>query len=623
MTLRVLHVGKFFPPFRGGMESFLADLVKTQRMQGIDSHVLVHGQPLADDPPWVRRVPVQFQFVYAPVAVGFRRALARAIDEIQPDVLHLHMPNNAVFWALTLASARQRPWVVHWHSDVLVCAERLALRLAYTLYRPFEQAVLDRAERIIVTSPPYLQASEPLRRWRDKCTVVPLGMGAPPQTVPAATSRWQPDRLRLLSIGRLSHYKGFETLIRAVGASPNLQLLIAGKGEGWDELQQLVRSTVLTNPPHVQLLGEVSEDEKHQLLSTCDAFCLASNERTEAFGMVLLEAMAHAKPCIVSDLPGSGMPWVVSSSGAGISNLSVGDPKVWRDRLEQLAVNPEPLARWGEQGRQALQARFSMEACTRAVTAQYRMFLSESATPTKESPCKQSILIVIPARDEAATIGRVVASLIGSGWRNVFVIDDHSSDDTGDIARIAGAIVARPVLPLGAWGGMQLGIRHALVHGYQAVITMDADGQHEVQEVPSLLASTLNADVVIGAHPQRASHLRHVAWRWFRMIAGFELQDLTSGFRLYNAHAMTVLASSEATLLDYQDVGVLLLLRKAGLKIVEVPVSMNTRQIGRSRIFYSWFSVAQYMLTTTLLCLARWETHSNAIRPTSPRYRKP
>jgi len=69
---------------------------------------------------------------------------------------------------------------------------------------------------------------------------------------------------------------------------------------------------------------------------------------------------------------------------------------------------------------------------------------------------------------------------------------------------------------------------------------------------------------------------------------------------------MALLAASEATLLDYQDVGVLLLLRKAGLQITEVPVSMNLRQAGRSRIFYSWFSVLRYMLTTTLLCLARW-----------------
>ncbi len=188
------------------------------------------------------------------------------------------------------------------------------------------------------------------------------------------------------------------------------------------------------------------------------------------------------------------------------------------------------------------------------------------------------------------------------------MVDDQSTDNTGAIARQAGATVTRPTLPLGAWGGMQLGIRHALRQGYQTVITMDADGQHEVQEIPYLLAGMASADVVVGAHPQRASRLRHIAWRWFRAIAGFELRDLTSGFRCYNRSAIELLAADEATLLDYQDVGVLLLLRKSGLRIAEVPVNMNARQIGKSRIFNSWFSVTRYMATTTLLCLARWRT---------------
>lgn len=604
MTQRVLHIGKFFPPQRGGMESFLFDLVQAQRAQGIDSHVLVHGQALVDDPPWVHRVPVQAQFIYAPLALGFRAALEHAICEIEPQVLHLHMPNNAVFWALTLASARAIPWLVHWHSDVLVSNEHLALRLAYTFYRPFEQTVLERAERIIVTSPPYLQASEPLRRWHYKCVVVPLAIDP---ALPACTGHqapWQSGRLKLLSIGRLAHYKGFETLIRAVAGSEHLQLIIAGQGENMAQLQALVRaSTPPGTTPKVQLLGEVSEADKHQLLHSCDAFCLASIERTEAFGVVLLEAMAHAKPCIVSALPGSGMSWLVASSGGGLSDLPAGDANAWRRSLEQLVGQARTLEQWGRQGQRAVHSRFSIAACERGIAAQYRRSRFEPIAQSDSLP----LLIVIPARDEAATIGSVVSSLIAAGWQHIFVIDDHSSDDTGNIARRAGATVARPVLPLGAWGGMQLGVRHALARGYRAVVTMDADGQHEVQDIPKLLAGAANADVVIGANAERASRLRHIAWRWFRLIADFELGDITSGFRYYNHQAIEILAASEATLLDYQDVGVLLLLRKAGLHIVEVPVSMNARQAGGSRIFYSWFSVARYMISTTLLCLARWQ----------------
>lgn len=608
MTQRILHIGKFFPPYRGGMESFLADLVLTQRQQGLDSYALVHGEPLADDPQWLRRVPVQAQLIYAPIALGFRAALVRAIRDIQPHVLHLHLPNNSVFWALTVASAGQIPWVVHWHSDVIGSTKRVALRLAYTLYRPFEQAVLERANRIIVTSPPYLQASEPLSRWTYKCAVVPLGIVPKTDILEGVPPTWQPQRLRLLSIGRLAHYKGFETLIRAVSGSPPLQLIIAGQGEDMATLQAMINASTLPGvAPNVQLVGEVSEAEKHLLLSSCDAFCLASIERTEAFGIVLLEAMAHGKPCIVSNLPGSGMSWVVSSSGGGLSDLPPGDAEAWRKALEPLHQQPQQLQTWGERGHQALKTHFSIDACARAITAQYRLSIFDTVLQTQSSK-QASTLIVIPARDEASTIGELVSALIASGWADIFVIDDHSRDGTGRIAREAGAIVTRPVLPLGAWGGMQLGVRHALAQGYRAVITMDADGQHEVQEIPSLLAGAAHSDVVIGAHPERASPLRQLAWRWFRTIAGFELRDLTSGFRYYNRPAIEVLAADEATLLDYQDVGVLLLLRQAELRIVEVPVSMNLRQVGKSRIFYSWFSVIRYMITTTLLCLARWQS---------------
>lgn len=616
MSLCVLHVGKYFPPARGGMESFLADLIDEQHRQGLKAHALVHGDPLPDDPAWLRRVPVQMSLIFAPIAVSFRQALANAIEELQPDVLHLHMPNNAVFWALTLPSARQIPWVVHWHSDVIVSKAQWKLRAAYHLYRPFEQAMLDRAERIVVTSPPYMHASEPLAVWRDKCDVVPLGLRhATPETFEYANAGWLPKRFKILAIGRLTYYKDFATLIHAVCSAQGLQLQIVGAGELMQDLQTLIQQlTPAGEVPCVQLRGDVSDHEKNQLLASCDVLAMSSCERTEAFGMVLLEAMAHGKACVVSDVAGSGMPWVVQSSQSGWV-LPVGQPQAWRETLEALAKDSEQVAACGRRGHQALQERFSIQACASAWAQQY-IYAQTQPWPAAQ---QQGLLIVIPAKDEAETIGTVVRALIEQGYPHVFVIDDHSSDGTGDRARAAGATVARPVLPLGAWGGMQLGIRYALAKRHKAVITMDADGQHEVAEIPALLAAADQADVVIGAHPQRASFLRQLAWRWFRMIAGFELRDLTSGFRYYNAQAIQILAQDEATLIDYQDVGVLLLLRKAGLRLVEVPVSMNLRQVGRSRIFDSWFSVLRYMATTTLLCFARW----GSARKSSPATQSP
>ena len=184
------------------------------------------------------------------------------------------------------------------------------------------------------------------------------------------------------------------------------------------------------------------------------------------------------------------------------------------------------------------------------------------------------------------------------------MVDDGSDDRA--IAHVNGATVLRAPLWQGAWGAIQTGIRYALRHGYSGVITMDADGQHEPAYVPELIRTAKGADVVIAACSSRGSRMRHIAWSYFRFLTGFTYDDLTSGFRYYNARACRLLAAEEATLLDYQDIGVLLLLRHANLKIAEIPVVMNPRRSGASRVFSSWWTVGRYMAETSLLCLARW-----------------
>jgi glycosyltransferase involved in cell wall biosynthesis len=216
-------------------------------------------------------------------------------------------------------------------------------------------------------------------------------------------------------------------------------------------------------------------------------------------------------------------------------------------------------------------------------------------------------LIVIPAQDEAQTIGDVIRDILTCCDKiDVVVIDDFSADNTADVARQAGARVIPLACSLGAWGAIQTGLRYALKHGYQHVITMDADGQHEAASLPALQHAIRDNDVIIGAYPQRGSMARRTAWHVFRALSGLHLEDLTSGLRAYNRPAIRLLASQPATLLDYQDMGVLLLLHQNGLRLREVPIEMKARLIGHSRIFSSWWQVSQYMFSTLSLCLAKF-----------------
>lgn len=219
----------------------------------------------------------------------------------------------------------------------------------------------------------------------------------------------------------------------------------------------------------------------------------------------------------------------------------------------------------------------------------------------------RSALVIIPSRNEAKTVGAVIDKVRRLHQMDVVVVDDASTDDTVDAARAAGAHVIPLVTRLGAWGATQTGIRFALARGYRYVVTMDADGQHEPEQLPEICQPVLagEADVCIGACVSRGSIPRKIAWFIMKKVSGLALEDITSGFRTYNTGAMELLAGREATLLEYQDIGVLALLRGAGLRIAEVDVTMLPRSVGASRVFSSWMTVAYYMCYSLVLAASK------------------
>jgi hypothetical protein len=158
-------------------------------------------------------------------------------------------------------------------------------------------------------------------------------------------------------------------------------------------------------------------------------------------------------------------------------------------------------------------------------------------------------------------------------------------------------------------------MRYAQRNRYRTVVTLDADGQHHPEELPALLSGLrrTGSNVVIGTYAARMSAARRLAGRYFRLLTQMNVQDFTSGLRAYDRRAVRALASREASLLDYQDMGVLMLLSKKGLILHEVPTLMSTRRAGASRVFASWLLVARYMLHTTVLCFAQLGVRSRVM----------
>ena len=385
--MRVLHIGKYYPPFAGGMEHFLADLLPSLQAQGVAAAALVHDEqsrrggqwPAPDSKPPIYRAPCHGRLLYAPVSPMFPFWLARAIREFRPELLHLHLPNTSAFWALAVPAARRLPWIIHWHADVVASQIVRWLALAYRFYRPFELRLLAASRAVIATSPPYLDASPALAPWRERCHVIPLGLDPAriPNPDPTALARaealWGEAAFRVLAIGRLTYYKGHDILIRAATGLPASRVLIVGTGDQRERLAALTQSLGLNE--RVSLPGFQPESDLIALLASCDVLCLPSLERTEAFGLVLLEAMRFGKPVVASDIPGSGAGWVVRQAGHGLLTQP-GDSTALAAALRELQRDPARRQALGQSGAVALRDRFGIDQVAAAVADLYQSLLS-------------------------------------------------------------------------------------------------------------------------------------------------------------------------------------------------------------------------------------------------------
>lgn len=219
------------------------------------------------------------------------------------------------------------------------------------------------------------------------------------------------------------------------------------------------------------------------------------------------------------------------------------------------------------------------------------------------SPIRRRVVVVIPAQDEESDVGEIVERVLKTGFEAI-VVDDYSSDRTRILAREAGATVLELPFHAGAWAAIQTGMRYARRLGATHVVTLDADGQHNPEDIHALMGAMDEAgapNVAIGACVSRANLRRRLAWRVLSWLSGLKIDDLTSGFRLYDRAAIDLLVSHRHSLLEYQDIGVLLCLRDHNLNFREVPVPMRRRAHGISRIFNSWPMVAYYLIYSTLI----------------------
>jgi glycosyltransferase involved in cell wall biosynthesis len=205
----------------------------------------------------------------------------------------------------------------------------------------------------------------------------------------------------------------------------------------------------------------------------------------------------------------------------------------------------------------------------------------------------KSYLIIIPAFNEEASLARVLSDTKQSNpHADILVVNDGSTDHTSEIARQEGVKVLDIPFNIGYGGAVQTGFRFATEEGYDFVITLDGDAQHDPASAENLIEAMEreDADVIIGSRflgaPYSMGTARRVGVFIFSRIArlytGITFTDPTSGFQLFNRTVFSYLSVGDNYPLDYPDVNIIMALHKKKFKVREAPVRMVEKPNGKS-----------------------------------------
>jgi glycosyltransferase involved in cell wall biosynthesis len=368
--MRVVQVGKYYYPFSGGIESHLAALASELRSE-VDLDVIVTNTAPRTVRDVVNGVAVTRCASYGHFAsVEVAPGMVFELSSRSYDVLHVHLP-NPVGVASYLASKKPRRHrlVVTYHSDVA------RQRYLNHVYAPLVTRLLDRADVVIATSPELLEYSTVLPRYREKVRVVPYGIDleqfgendALRSEARAIRERFGGGPL-LLAVGRLIYYKGFEFAIRALPLVPAARLLIIGGGPLRGELEALALELGVAE--RVSFLGEILNERVTPYYLASDVYLLPSIAKSEAFGIVQIEAMACGVPVVNTRLP-SGVPFVSRDGETGFT-VEPKDAHALAAAVERLIADPDLRRRFGAAGRVRAREQFSKAVLRQRLLEIYR-----------------------------------------------------------------------------------------------------------------------------------------------------------------------------------------------------------------------------------------------------------
>jgi len=387
--LRICHLGKYYPPAVGGIETHVRTLAHAQAALNAEVRVICinHLDRNGRDVIWKRFAATEtveeLDGSVRVTRVGRRASVARldvcprlphVLRELihsETDVLHLHVPNPTILLILAALPLRI-PLVVTYHSDVI---KQKMLEMAH---RPFEYLVFGKAAVLLSDSPTYPGGSNILQRYRDKLAVLPLGIQVGSFLRPTLAAQRYSQQLKMecgqpfwLAVGRLVYYKGLHNAIQALASVPG-KLMIVGHGPLERELKQLADQVGVAG--RIIWRGKLSETELIGAYHAATALWFSSNERSEGFGQVQVEAMASGCPVINTAIPHSSVAWVSKHEETGLT-VPMNDPAALAAASHRLLDERGLRDRLASTAREQAAARFDHRMMAERSLAIYRHVL--------------------------------------------------------------------------------------------------------------------------------------------------------------------------------------------------------------------------------------------------------
>ena len=356
--LKILHISKYYEPFKGGIEKVILELASGSVAAGhevavLSSNVDWHYREENLDGVKVIRLPRMAVAFSQPLTFSFMWKAKKWLE--WADVVQVHTPNPLAELSFLLQDIN-KPLVVTYHCDV-VRQQKL-----HKIYSPVADKVLQRADKITVSTPNHLEFSAPLQNYKDKCEVIPFGVRAKhaqrTMEINAHMKRIKEEMGEFfLFVGRLVPYKGVDVLLHAMRHTDD-KLVILGTGPRWEAWYLLAQDLGIHD--RVRLVGAIQDDNEFAAyMHSCKSLVLPSITEAEAFGIVLIEAMSCGKPVITTKL-NSGVPWV---NADGVSGLQVMPKDVHglADALNKLSKDDQLRKQMGENARKRFVDNFTQD----------------------------------------------------------------------------------------------------------------------------------------------------------------------------------------------------------------------------------------------------------------------